>query len=76
MSRNDWRKPHRPIPWYARRDLDVKEKTQTTYKQRKLLKKLGMDEEITKLLTRIEAGEEIQRRLGHSSSSGDDLWEE
>lgn len=72
MANNDWGKPHRPIPWYARRDTDVPEKTQSTYKQRKYLKRLGLDEEISELLTRREASEEITRRRGQSSSSDKD----
>lgn len=75
MASNDWGKPHRPIPWYARRDLDVPEKTQTTYKQRKYLKDLGMQHDDIKKLTREQAKCEIDLRLGHSSySSDEDLW--
>lgn len=73
MASNDWGKPHRPIPWYARRDLDVKEKSQTTYKQRRFLEDLGMNKGDIKKLTREQAKSEIKKRLGHSSSSDDDL---
>jgi len=74
MASNDWGKPHRPIPWYARRDIDVPEKTQTTYKQRKFLENLGMHKDDIKKLTRIQAINEIDRRRGLSSSSDEDLW--
>ena len=76
MASNDWGKPHRPIPWYARRDIDVVEKTQTTYKQRKFLENLGIHNDDIKKLTRIQAINKIGRLLGHSSSSGEGLWEE
>ncbi len=68
MPKDHWNRPKRPIQWYARRDIDVPEKTQSTYKQRKYLKRLGLDEEISELLTRREASEEISRRRGQSSS--------
>ena len=77
MPTDEWNRPNRPIPWYARRDIDVVEKTQTTYKQRKFLENLGMHKDDIKKLTREQAKREIDRLLGHSSySSGEDLWDE
>ena len=75
MPKDDWNRPKRQVQWYANYDIDVPEKTQTTYKQRKYLKSLGMHENDIKKLTRIQAINEIDQRRGHSSYLPDeDLW--
>jgi len=71
MPTDEWNRPKRQVQWYANYNIDVPEKTQTTYKQRKFLEDLGMHEDDIKPLTRVEASEEIKRRLGHSSSDDD-----